>query len=99
VYDGHFRIAMAAALSLAQKSRNLRAAKRFEEALTTAQSAIAADADCLQAQIALGDALTGLQRRDEARIAYQRALAKAQSLDPEVQDRWVPGIERRLGGR
>jgi hypothetical protein len=99
VYDGHYRIAMAAALSLAQKSRNLRAAKRFEEALTTAQSAIAADADCLQAQIALGDALTGLQRRDEARIAYQRALAKAQSLDPEVQDRWVPGIERRLGGR
>jgi tetratricopeptide (TPR) repeat protein len=96
VYDGHFHIPMAAALSLAQKSRNLRVANRFDEALSTAQDAVAADADCMQAQIALGDALTALNRLEEARGAYQKALAKAQSLEPQVRDLWVPEIESRL---
>lgn len=99
VYDGHFRVPMAAALSLAQKSRNLVTAGRVEDALTTAQSAVAADADCIQAQIALGDALTALQRHEEARSAYQRALASARRLDTSVQDRWAPGIERKLSGK
>ncbi len=99
VYDGHFRIPMAAALSLAQKSRNLLAAKRPEEALAAAQNAVAADASCIQAQIALGDSLAWVKGPEAARAAYQQALAKAMSLDPQVQDRWVPNIERKLASK
>ena len=99
VYDGHFRIPMAAALSLAQKSRNLLEAQHFEDALTVARSAVAADAGCIKAQTALGDALAAMKQPEAARAAYQQALALAKSLDPQVQDRWVPDIERKLASQ
>ncbi len=99
VYDGHFRIPMAAALSLAQKSRNLLEAQRFDDALTVARSAVAADAGCIKAQTALGDALAAMKRPEASRAAYQQALALAKSLDPQVQDRWVPDIERKLANK
>jgi hypothetical protein len=99
VYDGHFRIPMAAALSRAQKSRNLLHAQRLDDALTVAQSAVEADAGCIEAQIALGDSMAAMTRSAEARAAYQLALTKVLSLDPEVQDRWVPDIQKKLAGK
>jgi hypothetical protein len=98
VYDGHFRIPMAAALSRAQRAQNLLEANRPHEALSLAQSAVEADAGCIQAQLALGDSMAALKRSAEARAAYQIALARALSLDPEVQDRWVPDIQKKLAG-
>ena len=99
VYDGHFRIPMAAALSLAQKSRNLLDAQRFEDALAAAKNAVTADAGCIKAQTALGDALAAMKQPEASRAAYQQALALAKSLDPQVQDRWVPDIERKLANQ
>jgi predicted RNA polymerase sigma factor len=50
-------------------------------------------------QSALGDALTALNRSDEARAAYQRALELARTVEPEFQVSWIPTLEAKLGSK
>ena len=69
----------------------------LDRALIEAQTAVdLAPADA-NGQALLGDALMQLQRKDDAREAYQRALVLAKTVYPEFQGSMVPALEARLG--
>ena len=59
VFDGHFEIPLASALSHVQKAQNLLAAKQLEQALAEAQAAVTLAPDSVQTQLMLGDVLMG----------------------------------------
>jgi predicted RNA polymerase sigma factor len=48
----------------------------------------------MQAQAELGDVLRRLQRTEESRQAFQKALAAAQTVHPEFQSGWLPGLKK-----
>ncbi|MHB1023379.1 MAG: ArnT family glycosyltransferase [Acidobacteriaceae bacterium] len=98
VYDGHFAVPMAAALTHAQKSSNLLGEKKTSEALAEAQTAVTMDAECIQAETALGDALVALNQPQQAHAAYEKALLQINKLEPDEAKNWLPGIERKLAG-
>jgi len=85
VYQGHFEIPLAAALSHAQKADNLLAEKRLEEALSEAQQAVALAPDAVKSNATLGDVLTAMQKPEEARKSYEKALTLAKIVEPEFQ--------------
>lgn len=96
VFDGTFDMPLAAAISKAQKARNLAQANQLEQALQEAREAVALAPDSIQTQLALGDILRELGQPQQARAAYEKALQLAQTIEPEFQIRSVPGIEERL---
>ncbi|MGB8013946.1 MAG: glycosyltransferase family 39 protein [Terriglobales bacterium] len=101
VFHGEFDVPLLAAMSHAQAADNLLAKGNMSEAeaqqaLSEAQVAVSLAPNDVGIQAALGDALTGVHREDEARAAYQRALTLAQTNYPEFQSNWVPALKRRL---
>jgi hypothetical protein len=96
VFDGHFDVPLAAALSRVQSAQNLLAAGQAEQALASAQAALALAPDAVQTRMTMGDVLAAAGRADEARTEYERALALAKTIEPEFQVRSVPDIERKL---
>jgi tetratricopeptide (TPR) repeat protein len=96
VFEGHFEIPLASALGHAQHAMVLLDEKQLNEALVEAQAAVALAPDSVTTQSALGDALTALNRPDEARPAYQRALELARTVEPEFQVSWIPRLEAKL---
>ena len=96
VFDGTFDMPLAAAISKAQKARNLAQAKQLDQALQEVQEAVALAPDSIQTQLALGDILREMGQPQQARAAYEKALELAKTIEPEFQIRSVPGIEERL---
>jgi 4-amino-4-deoxy-L-arabinose transferase-like glycosyltransferase len=96
VFDGHFEIPLAAAISHNQKAGHLLEAKQLPEALSEAQQAIALAPDAVRTNAMLGDVLAALGRSDEARKSYQKALTLAKTVEPEFQVGWVGGLEKKL---
>ncbi len=86
----------AAAVSAAQKARNLLEAKRTEEALGMAQEAVGYDPHIIAAQSALGDAMAAMNRKEEAKTAYERAILEAQKLEPAKQGEFIPDLQGKL---
>jgi hypothetical protein len=99
VFDGHFDIPLAAALSRVQNAQNLLAAGQAGQALAEAQGAVALAPDAVQTRMALGDVLAAAGRAEEARAEYEKALRLAKMIEPEFQARSVPDIERKLAGQ
>ena len=99
VFEGHFEISLASALGHAQHAMMLLDGKQPAAALAEAQAAIGLAPDSVTTQAALGDALTSLNRPDEARLAYQRALALATTVEPEFQVSWIPTLEAKLASK
>jgi hypothetical protein len=99
VFDGHFEIPLASALSHAQKAQNLLAANQVEQALVAAQAAVALAPDAVQSQMILGDVLRAMGQPEEARLAYEKALSLAKTIEPEFQVRSIPAIEQKLAGK
>jgi hypothetical protein len=50
-------------------------------------------------QSALGDALSALNRPDDARPVYLRALELARTVEPEFQVSWIPTLEAKLASK
>ncbi|MCM3901695.1 MAG: glycosyltransferase family 39 protein [Pyrinomonadaceae bacterium] len=96
VFDGHFQIPLASALSRVQKAQNLLAAKEVDQALAEAQAAVALAPDAVQPQIMLGDVRGAMGQAAEARSAYEKALVLAKTVEPEFQVRSIPSIEQKL---
>lgn len=99
VYDGHFEIPLASAITHAYASSQLLRSGQSEQALEEARIAVSADPDSVRAQVALGNALRVLKRPDEARRAFQTALDRARTVVPEFQAGWIPTLQRRLSGQ
>jgi tetratricopeptide (TPR) repeat protein len=96
VFDGRFNVPLASAWSRTQQAWGLLGARQPQRALEAAQAAVAADPDEVRAQVALGDVLSALGRRAEARPAYEKALALARSVEPEFQGRWLATLPTKL---
>lgn len=85
VFQGHFKIPRAAAVSHTQRAQNFLSAGKLDDGLQEAQKATSFAPDSAQAQLVLGDALAALNRKDEAHVAYARALQLAQTIEPDFQ--------------
>jgi 4-amino-4-deoxy-L-arabinose transferase-like glycosyltransferase len=96
VYRGRFQINQAAALSRAQRADELLGKGDAPAALTLAREAVAIDPAEIHSQTALGDASSALGLKDEARKAWQAALASAQQLEPDAQTGYVHDLEAKL---
>ena len=96
VFNGHFEIPLAAALSHRQKAGLLLRDKRIPEALAEAREAVALAPESAGVLATLGRALDAADQRDEARPYYEKALHLAKTVEPEFQIGSVPGLERRL---
>jgi 4-amino-4-deoxy-L-arabinose transferase-like glycosyltransferase len=96
VYRGDFPMQQAAALSRAQHANQLLAAGKPDQALTLAREAVAIDPNEILSQTALGDIANALGQKDEARQAWQAAIASARHLEPDAQVSYIPALEKKL---
>jgi hypothetical protein len=96
VYDGHFQIPLAAALSHVQKAGILLGDKNAPEALVEAQQAEALAPESGSVNATMGDALAANGREQEALPYYRKALSIAQSTGPEFQRYLVSRMEQKL---
>jgi hypothetical protein len=96
VYDGHFDIPLADALSHMQKSSLLLAKKNLREALAEAQQAETLSPDSARVNAALGAALEANDRSKDALLYYQKALVLAQSVEPEFQQSLIKAMQAKV---
>lgn len=96
VYEGHFEIPLAAAFNHVTRAQLLAQGGHLDQALAESQTAVSLAPRSVQTQAELGEILTRLNRPDEARAAFQRALSIAETDHPEFQTGWVPGLRTAL---
>ncbi|MGA2351013.1 MAG: phospholipid carrier-dependent glycosyltransferase [Terracidiphilus sp.] len=96
VYDGHFDVPLAAALSHVQKSGLLLAQKNVPQALAEAQQAEVLAPDSATVNATLGRALDASGRIQDALPYYRKALVLAQTVEPRFQQSLIKAMEARL---
>jgi hypothetical protein len=94
VFDGHFEIPLATALNHVTRAQLAVQNKHLDETLPEAQAGVALAPRSVQAQAKLGDVLRRLQRPEESRQAFQKALDAAKTIHPEFQSGWLPGLKK-----
>jgi tetratricopeptide (TPR) repeat protein len=99
VYDGHFAIPLAAALSHGQKAGLLLAQKRVPEALAEAEQAEELAPDSASVNATLGRALDASGRQQEALTHYQKALMLARTVEPQFQESLIKAMEKRVNAK
>lgn len=97
VFDGHFEIPLAASIGHSQKAAQFLEAKQLPEALAEAQQAADLAPQAVKPQALLGDIYTALEKPDEARASYKKALILATTVEPEFQRGWAEGLKNKLG--
>ena len=96
VFEGHFEIPLAASIGRRQKAQDLLAQGKLDEALMEAQSAVRLAPSAVASRAVLGDVLSALNRKFEARDAYEQALHSAQTIHPEFQTGWISRLQKKL---
>lgn len=96
VYRGSFDMKQAAALSRAEYADQLLEKGDAQGALRLAREAVAIDPEEISSQGALGESAAGLGNKDEARAAWQAALASVRRLEPDAQLSYAPDLEAKL---
>ena len=96
VYQGHFEIPLAAALSHEQKASDLLEEKKIPEALAEARRALALAPGSVSINATIAHVLDAADQRAEARPYYEKALELAKTVEPEFQEGWISGLENRL---
>lgn len=96
VYEGHFEIPLASALSHIQKSGLLLAQKKFPQALSEAEQAEALAPNSARVNAAMGAALEASGRSQEAIGYYQQALHLAENVDPSFQQSLINVMEVKV---
>ena len=99
VYDGTFNVPLASALGHVQRARALLNRRQLDEALVEAQTAATLAPDGMQSQMVLGNVLKAMHRSDEARAAFEKALAIAKTMEPSAQEIWIPTVQQNLTSR
>ena len=95
VFDGHFEIPLASALSHVQKMGILLAANRAPDALVEAQQAVQLAPQSATVNAAMGKALDANGRAPEATPYYEKALMLAETVEPTFQE----GLAKTLKGK
>jgi hypothetical protein len=98
VYEGHFEIPLAAALSHVQKAGVLMRAKDMAGALAEAQMAEGLAPESAAVNAMMGQALDANGRAAEAGPYYEKALTIAKTVEPRFQSALIARLEKRLGG-
>jgi 4-amino-4-deoxy-L-arabinose transferase-like glycosyltransferase len=98
VFEGRFKIPLASSLAHAQRAEDWLASREATKALPEAEQAVTLGPQSVKAHVVLGDALTALDRPDEARAAYEKALTLARTVEPEFQRGWARFLEGKLAG-
>jgi len=96
VYRGTFDLHKAGALARAETAMRMGWVGKAADGLPLAREAAAMDPDGVMAQTAHGDAAAAAGLKDEARAAWQAALANAHRLEPDAQVSYVPDLEEKL---
>ncbi|ABF40204.1 Tetratricopeptide repeat protein [Candidatus Koribacter versatilis Ellin345] len=96
VYEGHFNIAQAAAVSHNFKAGHRLEARQYDAALAEAQQAVQLDPQMAAAHLSVAHALDGLGRKDEAKAEYQKALELAQTIQPTFQEGTANAAKEKL---
>ncbi len=96
VYQGQFLMHRAAAVSLAENAQQAMRKGDASAALPLAQQAVSIDPTVIMGHVALGNAINGVGRKDEARREWQTALDENRQLDQGAQTMYGPGLEARL---
>jgi hypothetical protein len=99
VYDGHFEVPLASALTHSERALELLEERQPEQALTEARQAVSIAPDAVRPMIALGDVLATLGQAGEARVVYEKALTQARAVYPEFQWRQIEELEAKLASR
>ncbi len=64
--------------------------------MIAAQQAATIAPDEYQPEVTLGDALVAVGRKDEARMAYERALNVVKTMELEAQEALRPVVENKI---
>ena len=96
VYGGSFKVNQAAALSRAQHAYRLMGKGQMAEALALAREAVAIDPEEVASETALGDIAAAMGQKDEARKAWEAALAQARQMAPDAQKGYIRELEGKL---
>jgi tetratricopeptide (TPR) repeat protein len=96
VYRGHFDMHRAAAVALAENAIQAVWKGDASAALPMAQQAVSIDPTAIMGHLALGNALNGVGRKDDARREWQIALDQNRQLDQGAQTLFGPELEARL---
>jgi 4-amino-4-deoxy-L-arabinose transferase-like glycosyltransferase len=96
VFEGRFEIPLAASIGRRQRAQDLLALGKLDEALNEAQSAVRLAPSAVASKAVLGDVLSALNRKSEARNAYEQALHSARTIHPEFQVGWISRLQRKL---
>ena len=96
VFDGHFDIPLASALNHVTQAQLQQKAGHLDQALAEAQMAVQLAPNSLQTNAELGFLLLQANHTEEGRQALQRALTLAQTVKPEFQSGWIPGLHSAL---
>jgi hypothetical protein len=96
VYRGDIHVEEADGLSRAGLSEEKLEAHQPQEALALAEEAVRLLPGHLYAEWSLGDAAAALGKKDEARAAYNAAIAATKQLDPERQAEYTQALQESL---
>ena len=96
VYRGIFDVKQAAALSRAINAYHMLWKGDAKGAHSLALEAAAIDPAEIISQTVLGDSAAALGQKDEARVAWNAALAEARKLEPDAQLSYVPDLAEKL---
>ena len=96
VFRGRFDLSQAAVEARAQNASHAMRKGDSAAALLLANEAAAMDTALPTGHVVLGDTLARLGRTEEARKAWETALALARKLEPGAQAEFVPRLEAKL---
>lgn len=96
VFRGTFDMKDSATTSRVQNAYEVLGKRKAPEALALVKEAVAIDPQDLRSLTALGDVSAAMGMKDDARTAWTKALAVAQTLDAEGQAATVPELQEKL---
>src|ERR1017187_9277707 len=99
VYDGHFDIPLAGALSLDVKAQALLCQRNAPAAFALAQQALAQAPDSAAVNQALGQVLDANGQSEAANQYYQKALTIAKAEQPAFQAARIDALETRINSK
>ncbi len=96
VFNGHFEIPLAAALSHEQRAGLLLREGKLPEALAEAREAVVLAPESVHVLATLARVLDDAGQRAEARPYYEKALNLAKTVEPGFQEGSIADLEKRL---
>ena len=98
VFEGKFPVALASAIAHVQRSGKMLKAKDFAGAVVEARTAEGLAPGEVPTEMALGDALVAAGDKGGARMAYEWARRKIETMEPEAREQWLGTVDGKEKG-